>query len=85
MAQFSIRELGRNQLIARFFRDGVHIEQPAAQRHCETALGVLELEINTIPDDLVNLQQLAVKQVSSNHDPGFDEDRSRGKRVGDRR
>jgi hypothetical protein len=32
---------------------------------------------------LAHLQQLAVKQVSSNHDPGFDEDRSRGKRASD--
>jgi hypothetical protein len=85
MAQFSIRELGRNQVIAKFFRDGACIDHAVAQRQCETVLGVLELEINTIPDDLVNLQQLAVKQVSSNHDPGFDEDRPRGQRVGDRR
>lgn len=85
MAQFAIRELGRNQIIARFFRDGTHVDHAVVQSHCETVLGVLELEITTIPDDLVNFQQLAVKQVSTKHDPGFDEDRSCSKRVGDRR
>lgn len=85
MAQFSIRELGRNQIIGKFFRDGAHIDHPVAQRHCETMLAILELEINAIPDDLVNLSQLAVKQVSSDHDPGFDENGRHGKRVGDRR
>jgi len=84
MAQFAIRELGRNQIIARFFRDGTHIDHAVVQCHCETVLGVLELEITTIPDDLVNFQQLAVKQVSAKHDPGFDEDRPRSQRVGDR-
>jgi len=78
IAQFSIRELCRNQVIAKFFRDGARIDHAVVQCHCETVLGILELEINTIPDDLVNLQQLAVKQVSANHDPGFDEDRSHG-------
>ena len=53
MAQFAIRELGRNQMIAQFFRDGTYLDPTAVRYHCELLLGVLEIEISTIPDDLL--------------------------------
>lgn len=59
MAQFAIREIGRNQVVAQFFRDGTYLDPTTAGHHCELVLGVLELEIGTMPDNLLSAQQPA--------------------------
>lgn len=58
LAEFAIRELGRNQVVAKFFRDGAYLEFMEIRRRSEPVLGILELEINPIPDDLIGVQQL---------------------------
>ena len=65
MAQFAIREIGRNQVIAQFFRDGTYLDPTAARYHCEMVLGVLELEIGTIPDDLLSAPHPATASNSA--------------------
>jgi hypothetical protein len=49
--------MGRNEAAARFFRDGLYIGHVAARRRCEWVLNIFELEVNMIPDELVNAQQ----------------------------
>jgi hypothetical protein len=64
MAQSAIEKLGRDEAIAAFLRDGMYTDHVAARRHCELMLGILELDIDMLPDDLVTARQPMTSSAS---------------------